>query len=61
MNEVEMLQQRIKNLEAILTQTTDLLDDLVSRANLQNIAYHLADAEELAGEARAVLDGEFED
>ena len=60
-SEVELLKQRIKNLGAMLTQTTDLLDDLVSRANLHDIADYMADAEELVSEARSVLEGEFEE
>ena len=59
--EVEMLQQRIKNLEALLTQATDLLDSMVSSANIHDICDYLADAEELVGESRAVLEGEFEE
>jgi hypothetical protein len=61
MNEVEMLQQRIKNLEAMLTQTTNFLDEIVSRGNLYNISSYMHDAEELIGEARSVLEGEFEE
>ena len=61
MTEVEMLQQRIKNLEAMLTQTTNFLDELVSRGNLYNISNYMHDAEELIGEVRSVLEGEFEE
>jgi hypothetical protein len=61
MTEVEMLQQRIKNLEAMLTQTTNFLDEIVSRGNLYNISNYMYDAEELIGEARSVLEGEFEE
>jgi len=61
MTEVEMLQQRIKNLEAMLTQTTNILDEIVSRGNLYNISNYMHDAEELIGEARSVLEGEFEE
>jgi hypothetical protein len=61
MNEVEMLQQRIKNLEAMLNQTTNFLDEIVSRGNLYNISSYMYDAEELIGESRAVLEGEFEE
>ena len=61
MNEVEMLQQRIKNLEAMLNQTTNFLDEIVSRGNLYNISSYMYDAEELIGEARSVLEGEFEE
>ena len=61
MSEVEMLQQRIKNLEAMLNQTTNFLDEIVSRGNLYNISSYMYDAEELIGEARSVLEGEFEE
>jgi hypothetical protein len=61
MNEVEMLQQRIKNLEAMLTQATDLLDYMVSRGNIHEICDYLADAEELVGESRALLEEEFKE
>jgi hypothetical protein len=61
MTEVEMLQQRIKNLEAMLTQTTNFLDEIVSRGNLYNISNYMHDAEELIGEVRSVLEGEFEE
>jgi hypothetical protein len=61
MNEIEMLQQRIKNLEAMLNQTTNFLDEIVSRGNLYNISNYMHDAEELIGEARSVLEGEFEE
>ena len=61
MSEVEMLQQRIKNLEAMLNQTTNFLDEIVSRGNLYNISNYMHDAEELIGEARSVLEGEFEE
>jgi t-SNARE complex subunit (syntaxin) len=61
MTEVQVLQQRIKNLEAMLTQATDLLDSMVSSANIHDICDYLADAEEFVGESRAVLEGEFEE
>ena len=60
MNEVEMLQQRIKNLEAMLTQATDLLY-MVSSGNIHEICDCLADAEELVGESRALLEEEFKE
>ena len=60
-NNIKRLEARIKNLEETLTQTTDLLDDLVSRANLSDVADYLVHAEELVSEARSVLDGEFEE
>ena len=61
MTEVQALEQRIKNLEAMLTQTTDLLDDMVRSANVFDICEYLTDAEELIGESRSVLEGEFEE
>jgi t-SNARE complex subunit (syntaxin) len=61
MNEVEMLQQRIKNLEAMLTQATDLLDYMLSSGNIHEICDNLADAEELVGESRALLEEEFKE
>ena len=61
MNEVEMLQQRVKHLEVMLAQTTDLLDDMVRSGNVFDICSWLTDAEELIGESRAVLDGEVEE
>jgi len=61
MNEVEMLQQRVKHLEEMLNQTTNLLDDMVRSANVFDICDYLTDAEELIGESRAVLEGEVEE
>ena len=54
-DEVKMLQQRIQILETMLTQATDLLDDMVTNANIHDICNYLADAEEFIGESRAVL------
>jgi len=61
MTEVQVLQQRIKNLEAMLTQATDLLDDMIRSGNVFDICEYLADAEEFVGESRAVLEGELEE
>jgi t-SNARE complex subunit (syntaxin) len=61
MTEVQVLQQRIKNLEAMLTQATDLLDDMVRSGNVFDICEYLVDAEEFVGESRAVLEGELEE
>ena len=60
-NNVKRLEARIKNLEEMLTQTTDLLDSMVSNANIHDISQALMDAEEMVGEARCVLEGEFEE
>jgi len=55
-DEVKMLQQRIQILEAMLAQATDLLDDMITNANVHNICDQLAVAEEFVGEFRAVLE-----
>jgi hypothetical protein len=60
-NNIKMLEERIKNLEAMLNQTTNFLDEIVSRGNLYNISNYMHDAEELIGEARSFLEGEFEE
>ena len=60
-NNVKSLEERIKNLEAMLNQTTNFLDEVISRGNLYNISSYMYDAEELIGEARSVLEGEFEE
>lgn len=61
MNEVEMLQQRVKHLEEMLAQTTNLLNDMLRSGNVFDICDYLNDAEELIGESRAVLEGEVEE
>jgi hypothetical protein len=60
-NEVQMLKQRIKNLEIALQGSTDLLEDMINDPSVGGLYRLLSDAEELIGENRAVLEGEFEE
>lgn len=55
MTETQALQERIKELEHELRRATDLLDEMVSSANIHDISQYLWDAEELVGELRSVL------
>jgi|GEM_PF-3618208 len=55
MTETQALQERIKELEHELRRATDLLDEMVSSANIHDISQSLWDAEELVGELRSVL------
>ena len=55
MTETQALQERIKELEYELRRATDLLDEMVSSANIHDISQSLWDAEELVGELRSVL------
>ena len=61
MMDIEMLKRRIENLEAALSETTDLLEEMISEPTVGRLNILLSDAEEFIGENRAVLEGEFED
>jgi len=60
-NEIEMLKQRIKNLEIALQESNDLLEDMIADPSVGSMYRLLCDAEELVGENRAILEGEFEE
>lgn len=59
--EIEMLKRRIENLEAALRETNDLLEDMISEPTVGRLSILLSAAEDLIGENRAVLEGEFEE
>jgi hypothetical protein len=59
--DIEMLKRRIQNLEAALSETTDLLEEMISEPTVGRLNILLSDAEEFIGENRAVLKGEFEE
>ncbi len=59
--DIEMLKRRIENLEAALSETTDLLEEMISEPTVGRLNILLSDAEEFIGENRAVLDGDYED
>ena len=59
--DIEMLKRRIENLEAALSETTELLEDMINDPSVGGLYRLLSDAEELIGENRAVLEGEFEE
>ena len=58
---IEMLKQRIKILEIALEESTDLLEGMINDPSVGGLYRLLSDAEELIGENRAVLEGEFEE
>lgn len=59
--DIEMLKRRIQNLETALSETTDLLEEMISEPTVGRLNILLSDAEEFIGENRAVLEGEFEE
>jgi len=59
--DIEMLKRRIENLEAALSETTDLLEEMISEPTVGRLNILLSHAEEFIGENRAVLEGEFEE
>ena len=59
--DIEMLKRRIENLETALSETTDLLEKMISEPTVGRLNILLSDAEEFIGENRAVLEGEYED
>ena len=59
--DIEMLKRRIENLEAALRETNDLLEDMISEPTVGRLSILLSAAEDLIGENRAVLEGEFEE
>jgi len=59
--ETAMLRSRIRNLENALQETNNLLEDMIGDPSVGSLYRLLCDAEELIGENRAVLEGEFED
>ena len=59
--DIEMMKRRIQNLEAALSETTDLLEEMISEPTVGRLNILLSDAEEFIGENRAVLEGEFEE
>lgn len=58
--DIEMLKQRIRNLEAALANSNDLLTEMINDPTVGGLYRLLADAEELIGENNAVLEGEYE-
>ena len=59
--DIEMLKRRIENLETALRETNDLLEDMISEPTVGRLSILLSAAEDLIGENRAVLEGEFEE
>ena len=59
--DIEMLKRRIENLEAALRETNNLLEDMISEPTVGRLCILLSAAEDLIGENRAVLEGEFEE
>ncbi len=59
--DIEMLKRRIQNLEAALSETTDLLEEMISEPTVGRLNILLSDAEEFIGENRSILEGEFEE
>ena len=59
--DIEMLKRRIQNLETALSETTDLLEEMISEPTVGRLNIILSDHEEFIGENRAVLEGEFEE
>lgn len=58
--DIEMLKQRIRNLESALANSNDLLTEMINDPTVGGLYRLLADAEELIGENNAVLEGEYE-
>lgn len=59
--DIEMLKRRIENLEAALRETNDLLEEMISEPTVGRLNILLSAAEDLIGENRSVLEGEFEE
>lgn len=58
--DIEILKQRIRNLESALANSNDLLTEMINDPTVGGLYRLLADAEELIGENNAVLEGEYE-